>query len=63
MWSYNTEDLNSIVYIEPKTNNLVIKIIGFDNYQLAEMFAHFVMANIQFDYDPVYSTTQSKMIH
>ena len=63
MWSYTAEGLHCIVYIEEKTNNLVIKIMGLENQDAAEMFAHYAMAKMDFDYHADEYEMVSKRIH
>ncbi len=47
---YDSEDIQSIVFVEPKTNNVVIKITGFPNKHVADMYVSWVMNSLQFDY-------------
>jgi len=47
---YDSEDIQSIVFVEPKTNNVVIKITGFPNKYVADMYVSWVMNSLQFDY-------------
>jgi len=47
---YDSEDIQSIVFVEPKTNNVVIKITGFPNKYVADMYVSWVMNSLHFDY-------------
>ena len=63
MWNYIQDDLNSIVYIDPKKHTLVIKIFGFPNNESAELYASYAMSLMNFDYGSVTEDMPSKMIH
>jgi predicted aldo/keto reductase-like oxidoreductase len=63
MWNYTAEGLTCIVYVEDKTKTLVIKVLGFDNHETAEMFAHYAMAKMDFDYHADEYEMVSKRIH
>ena len=60
MWNYIQDDLNSIVYIDPKKHTLVIKIFGFQNNESAELYA---MSLMNFEYGSTTENMPSKMIH
>jgi hypothetical protein len=35
---YDSDDIQSVVFIEPETNNVIIKITGFPNKDLANLY-------------------------
>jgi hypothetical protein len=45
-----------VVFIEPKTNNVIIKITGFPNKDLANLYVSWVMNELSFDYTPMNGT-------
>ncbi len=47
---FDTEEIQSVVFIEPKTNNVIIKITGFPNQYLSELYIGWVMTILDFDY-------------
>ena len=47
---FDTEEIQSVVFIEPKTNNVIIKITGFPNQHLSELYIGWVMTILDFDY-------------
>ena len=53
---YNSDDIQSVVFIEPKTNNVIIKITGFPNKDLANLYVSWVMNELSFDYTPMNGT-------
>ena len=55
MWDYIQDDLNSIVYIDPKKHTLVIKIFGFPNNESAEVYASYAMSLMNFEYGNILS--------
>ena len=59
---FESEDLNSICYIDKKTNNVVIKFIGFPNKAASELFTGYIMSRLGFEIVPD-DFNQSKMIH
>jgi predicted helicase len=59
----NTEDLDCIAYIDKKTNNVIIRFVGFPNAIAAELFTDYVMMTLGVDYDPLINVRRSKMIH
>jgi hypothetical protein len=59
---FHSDDLESICYIEQKTNNVIIKFIGFPNEASAELFSIYAMRRLNFDYIPD-EHNRSKMIH
>ena len=52
MDEFDTKDVKSIIYIEPKTNNVTIKITGLPNQMASMMYMDWVMANLGFEYHP-----------
>jgi hypothetical protein len=50
---YDSDEIQSVVFIEPKTNNVVIKITGFPNKDLANLYVSWVMNELSFDYTPM----------
>ena len=59
---FSADDLDSVAYIEEKTNNVIIKFYGFPNKVAADLFISYDMLNMGFDYQSV-SGTKSDMIH
>ena len=53
---YDSDDIQSVVFIEPKTNNVIIKITGFPNKDLANLYVSWVMNELSFDYTPMNET-------
>jgi hypothetical protein len=53
---YDSDDIQSVVFIEPKTNNVIIKITGFPNKDLANLYVSWVMNELSFDYTPMNGT-------
>tara|TARA_R100001377_G_scaffold80406_1_gene59297 strand:+ start:473 stop:658 length:186 start_codon:yes stop_codon:yes gene_type:complete len=49
---YDSKDIQSVVFIEPETNNVVIKITGFPNKDIADLYISWVMAELSFDFTP-----------
>jgi len=45
---YDSKDIQSVVFIEPETNNVVIKITGFPNKDIADLYISWVMAELSF---------------
>ena len=52
MNEFDTKDVKSIVYIEPKTNNVTIKITGLPNQTASILYMDWVMMNLGFEYNP-----------
>jgi len=52
MDEFDTKDVKSIVYVEPKTNNVVIKITGLPNELASMMYMDWIMSNLGFEYNP-----------
>ena len=59
---FEWEDLNSICYIDKKTNHVVIRFIGFPNKASSELFAGYIMSRLGFEVT-LDDDNQSKMIH
>ena len=53
---YDSDDIQSVVFIEPKTNNVIIKITGFPNKDLANLYVSWVINELSFDYTPMNGT-------
>ena len=53
---YDSKDIQSVVFIEPETNNVVIKIAGFPNKDIADLYISWVMAELSFDFTPASGT-------
>jgi hypothetical protein len=53
---YDSDNIQSVVFIEPKTNNVIIKITGFPNKDLANLYVSWVMNELSFDYTPMNGT-------
>ena len=53
---YDSYEIQSVVFIEPKTNNVIIKITGFPNKDLANLYVSWVMNELSFDYTPMNGT-------
>jgi len=59
---FESEDLNSICYIDKKTNHVVIRFIGFPNKASSELFTGYIMSRLGFEV-VLDEGSQSKMIH
>ena len=59
---FESEDLNSICYIDKKTNHVVIRFIGFPNKASSELFTGYIMSRLGFEVI-LDEGNQSKMIH
>ena len=59
---FESEDLNSICYIDKKTNHVVIRFIGFPNKAASELFTGYIMSKLGFEV-VLDDGSQSKMIH
>jgi hypothetical protein len=53
---YDSDNIQSVVFIEPKTNNVIIKITGFPNKDLANLYVSWVMNELSFDFTPMNGT-------
>ena len=58
---YDSEDIQSVVFIEPKTNNVIIKITGFPNKDIANLYVTWIMAELSFDFTPMNGTIDTKI--
>ena len=58
---YDSDDIQSVVFIEPKTNNVIIKITGFPNKDLANLYVSWVMNELSFDYTPMNGTIDNNI--
>jgi hypothetical protein len=58
---YDSDDIQSVVFIEPKTNNVIIKITGFPNKDLANLYVSWVMNELSFNYTPMNVTIDSNI--
>ena len=63
LWNFIQDDLDSIVYIDPKKHTLVIKIFGFPNNESAELYASYAMSLMNFEYGSLGQDMPSKLIH
>ena len=52
MDEFDTKDIKSVVYIDPKTHNVTIKITGLPNEMTSMMYMDWVMASLGFEYNP-----------
>ena len=59
---FSADDLDSVAYIEERTNYVIIKFYGYPNKVAADLFISYAMLNMGFDYQPV-SGMKSDMIH
>jgi hypothetical protein len=58
---YDSDNIQSVVFIEPKTNNVVIKITGFPNKDIANLYVTWIMAELSFDFTPMNGTIDTKI--
>ena len=58
---YDSDDIQSVVFIEPKTNNVIIKITGFPNKDIANLYVTWIMAELSFDFTPMNGTIDTKI--
>ena len=49
---YDSDNIQSVVFIEPKTNNVIIKITGFPNKDIANLYVSWIMSELSFDFTP-----------
>ena len=61
MDEFDTKDIQSQVYVEPKTNNVVIKISGFPSNTFAKMYTGWLMQFIGFELGDPDNFTQSNV--
>ena len=58
---YDSDNIQSVVFIEPKSNTVVIKITGFPNKDLADMYVSWVMNELSFDFTPLNGTVDGSV--
>jgi len=58
---YDSESIQSVVFIEPETNNVVIKITGFPNEDIAQLYIAWIMEELSFDYSSNNETINKKL--
>ena len=58
---YDSKDIQSVVFIEPKTNNVIIKITGFPNKDIANLYVSWIMAELSFDFTPMNGTIDTSI--
>jgi hypothetical protein len=58
---YDSDNIQSVVFIEPKTNNVIIKITGFPNKDIANLYVSWIMAELSFDFTPMNGTIDTKI--
>jgi len=58
---YDSDNIQSVVFIEPETNNVVIKITGFPNKDIANLYVTWIMAELSFDFTPMNGTIDTKI--
>jgi hypothetical protein len=58
---YDSDSIQSVVFIEPETNNVVIKITGFPNEDIAQLYIAWVMEELSFDYSSNNETINKKL--
>jgi hypothetical protein len=63
MWNYFTDNLSSVVLINERTNEVIIKIYGLEDKLQAELFAHYAMNKLEFDYHVDQIGMPSRAIH
>ena len=60
---FSSDELDSIAYIEKKSNAVVLKFYGFPNEMTAQLFITYSMMKMGFDFHPINDEMPSKMIH
>jgi hypothetical protein len=58
---YDSDNIQSVVFIEPKTNNVIIKITGFPNKDIANLYVSWIMSELSFDFTPMNGTIDTKI--
>jgi hypothetical protein len=58
---YDSDNIQSVVFIEPETNNVIIKITGFPNKDIANLYVTWIMAELSFDFTPNNGTIDTKI--
>ena len=61
MDEFDTKDIQSQVYVEPKTHNVVIKITGFPTNSFAKMYTGWLMQFIGFEIGDPEKFTESNI--
>ena len=61
MDEFDTKDIKSQVFVEPKTNNVIIKITGFPSSSFAQMYLAWLMNFIGFEIGDPDNFTQSTL--
>jgi hypothetical protein len=59
---FRMDDLDSVAYIEERTNDVIIKFYGFPNNKSADLFISYAMLSMGFDYQPL-NNIRSDRIH
>ena len=59
---FHSDDLDSVVYIEEGSNNVIMKFYGFGSSKQSELFSVFAMKKLDFDYIPN-DAYRNKSIH
>ena len=60
---FSSDDMDCLVYIEEKTNNVVIKFFNMQDHASAELFTMFAMNRLGFDYHPINEDMKGKLVH
>jgi hypothetical protein len=58
---YDSDNIQSVVFIEPETNNVIIKITGFPNKDIANLYVTWIMSELSFDFTPMNGTIDTKI--
>jgi hypothetical protein len=58
---YDSDNIQSVVFIEPETNNVIIKITGFPNKDIANLYVIWIMSELSFDFTPMNGTIDTKI--
>ena len=60
---FSSDELDSVAFIEKKSNAVVLKFYGFPNDIAAQLFITYSMTRLGFDFQPINDDMPSKMIH
>jgi|TARA_R100000458_G_scaffold57272_1_gene63220 hypothetical protein len=60
---FSSDELDSVAFIEKKSNAVVLKVYGFHNEITAQLFITYSMMKLGFDFHPINDDMPSKMIH
>ena len=61
---FSSDELDSVAFIEKKSNAVVLKVYGFHNEITAQLFITYSMMKLGFDFQPMSGDDMpSKMIH